>query len=217
LTQQQVETANASPHNRRSGVSKPYDLHFGAQDCTIEVGSNVFTTAYAGYGTVMVPFVIDGVAVLGFILGDDHLLLNLVLFDEYNKLILQIQNNALIYSVAPWDIELVGKRLRVRERAKSFLLDVVFDPPSKIAVERARFMLNGVEILVRPDHVLVLNGGALIRGNRGKGFQFGFVLGTEDPPGACMVRLNNLNRYEGDRSEVLAWAKDSLGRYPSSQ
>jgi hypothetical protein len=134
------------------------------------------------------------------------------LFDEYNKPILQIQNNALIYSVSPRDIELVGKRLRVRERARSFLLDVVFNPPSTITIERARFMLNGVEILVRPDHVLILNGPTLIRGSQAEGAQFGFVLGNQDVLGSDMVRIRDLNRYLGDRSEVLAWARESLGR-----
>jgi hypothetical protein len=161
---------------------------------------------------LMAPLVIDGIPVLGFVLGDDHLLLNFVLFDEYNKPILQIQNNALIYSVSPWDIELVGKRLRVRGRARSFLLDVVFNPPSTITIERARFMLNGVEILVRPDHVLILNGPTLIRGSQAEGAQFGFVLGNQDVLGSDMVRIRDLNRYLGDRSEVLAWARESLGR-----
>jgi hypothetical protein len=182
LTQQQVEAANADPYNRRKGVSKPYDLHFGAQECRIEVGANVFQANYSGYGTVMVPLVIDGVPILGFILGDDHLLLNVNVFDENNNPILRIQNNTLVYSVSPWDVELVGRRLRVRERARNFLLDVVFDPPSRIIIERAHFMLNGVEILVRPDHFLVLNNGTLFQQTEGNGVQFGFVLGNEDPP-----------------------------------
>jgi hypothetical protein len=73
-------------------------------------------------------------------------------------------------------------------------------------------MLNGVEILVRPDHVLILNGPTLIRGSQAEGAQFGFVLGNQDVLGSDMVRIRDLNRYLGDRSEVLAWARESLGR-----
>ena len=56
-------------------------------------------------------------------------------------------------------------------------------------------MLNGVEILVRPDHVLILNGPTLIRGSQAEGAQFGFVLGNQDVPGSDMIRIRDLNRY----------------------
>lgn len=211
LTQEQVEAANADPYNHRAGVSRPYDLHFGADECTIEIGSNTFTGPYSGDGTLMVPLVIDGVMILGFLLIDGHVLLNLSLFDEYNLPALQIQNNVLMYSTSPWDIELIGKRLRIRERPRKFLLDIVFEPPSRVVVRRGRFLLNGVEVLVRPDGLSILHGGRfLFQRNHGLNVHLGIVLGTIDPPGPCMVRLSRLVRYSGDRSEAEAWEQESF-------
>jgi hypothetical protein len=99
-----VTQANASPYNLREGTSKPYNLHYSGDECEAVIGSNRFTTQDQGYGTVMIPLLVDGTPLLAFILADGHLLLNLNLYDEYNRLVLRIRNNQLLYSVAPWDI-----------------------------------------------------------------------------------------------------------------
>lgn len=72
-----VTEANTKPHNLKKGISKPYDLHFSAREAEIILGSNRFFAEYRGYGTILVPLIIDGIPIIGFILGDDHLLLNL--------------------------------------------------------------------------------------------------------------------------------------------
>ena len=69
---------------------------------------------------------------LAFILGDGHLLLNLNLFDEFNALVLQINNNQLTQSVSPWDIRLVGRNLVIREAAARILVDITLEPPSRV-------------------------------------------------------------------------------------
>ncbi|MEB6138377.1 hypothetical protein, partial [Klebsiella pneumoniae] len=65
--------------------------------------------------TAMVPLSIDGVPIIGLVLTDGHILLNVVAFDEFNKPILHIKNHQLFYSTDIWDISLVGRKLTIRE------------------------------------------------------------------------------------------------------
>jgi hypothetical protein len=97
----EIEQANANPLNLQTGVSKPYDLHFTGDDCRVVIGSNLFETRDQGEGTALVPILVDGVALLSFVLLDGHLLLNMLVFDEANILVLRIQNNVLMYSASP--------------------------------------------------------------------------------------------------------------------
>ena len=100
-----IQEANDDPWNLRSGVSKPYDLHFKGGHCEAIVGSNYFTTVDAGYGTFMVPVSVDGWPLIGFVFADEHLLLHLNIYDECNYPVLVIRNNQLLYSISPWDIQ----------------------------------------------------------------------------------------------------------------
>jgi trigger factor len=95
LPKQVVREANADPFNLREGVSKPYTLHFSETEAEIIVGSNSFTCKEQGYGTSIVPVSVDGTPLIGLIIADGHLLLNLIVFDEFNKPVLHIKNNQL--------------------------------------------------------------------------------------------------------------------------
>jgi trigger factor len=207
----EVEQANAQPYNLREGTSKPYDLHYSGTSCEAVIGGNRFTTADAGYGTIMVPVSIDGIPVLGFILGDGHLLLNLNLFDEFNQLVLQIRNNELVYRADAWDIELVGRRLVVREAQRKIFIDIEFEVPNRIVVNRGRFLCNGVEVLVRPDHILVTNNATLISGCSAVNCPGGLVIGPHQKPLGGFMALPSIPRYLGDRTEAIRWAKETLG------
>ncbi|HEX3045927.1 MAG TPA: hypothetical protein VHY08_14310, partial [Bacillota bacterium] len=75
----------------------------------------------------LIPILIDEVPIVAFVLQDGHLLLNLFLFDEYNQLVLCIKNNPLFQSIAPWDIQLIGCNLIVREGERKILVDMTFE------------------------------------------------------------------------------------------
>ena len=81
LPKEVVSQANLNPFNLRENVSKPYNLHFSGKDAEIEIGGNSFTCEDLGYGTAMVPVSVDGTPLIGLIIADGHLLLNLVIFD----------------------------------------------------------------------------------------------------------------------------------------
>jgi hypothetical protein len=185
-----VTEANNNPHNRRSGVSKPYALHFSGSECEISIGGNRFTAQDQGYGTLITPIVVDQIPLIAFALGDGHLLLNLLVFDEFNDLVLAIGGNQLQYSTRPWDIQLTGHNLVIREASRKFLIDIFFDPPNGVRLERGRFLLNGVELLIRPDYVAVANLGGRIMGSVGINCQVGIVIGPHRQPPRCMMRMH---------------------------
>jgi hypothetical protein len=176
-----VDAANRSPHNLRAGVSKPYDLHYSGNECEIVIGGNSFSTKDAGYGTKLLPVSVDGTPLLAFVLGDGHLLLSLNVFDAYNQLVLQIKNNQLLHSSAPWDIQLAGHNLVVREAERRILVDIGFEPPSRIVINRGRFLRN-VEILVRPDRIVIANNGETFSGIRTRNWPAGIVIGPHEKP-----------------------------------
>jgi hypothetical protein len=208
LPLEQVTEADANPYNRQTGVSKPYDLHFAGDSCEVVVGGNSFTMEALGSENVLVPISIDEVWLLHFVLMQEHLLLNLIWFDELNEPVLEIENNQLVYSVSPWDIRLVGRRLEIREAARRFLVDIQFEPPDRVVVERGRFLLNGVELLVHPDYLLLTNNGTVLRGGRVINVPRGVVVGSDRIPAGAAIRIQGVNRYQFDRTEALQWVRE---------
>jgi hypothetical protein len=206
-----VHGANSNPYNLREGVSKPYDLHYSGKECEAVIGGNRFTMEDRGYGTAIIPVSIDDTPLLAFFMADSHLLLNLNVFDEFNNLILRIVNNQLFYAVSPWDIELVGRKLIIREAHRQILIDILFEVPNKIVINRGRFLRNGVELLISPDYALITNNKMLFSGNQVINCQGGLVIGPHSQQFGAAVRINSVPRYLGDRSEAIKWTKETLG------
>ena len=210
LPKEAVREANDKPYNLKDGVSKPYDLHFSGAQAEILIGGNGFTCEDQGYGTIMVPISVDGTPLIGFVIADGHLLLNLVIFDEFNCPVLHINNNQLFYSVSPWDIQLVGKKLSIREAHRKILIEIEFQPPNKVVITRGRFLRNGVEILVRPTNILITNNSTLLSGCYAHNCYGGLIIGHHDKPMGGFMALPTIPRYLGDRREALKFEKESL-------
>lgn len=132
LPLEHVRDANASPYNLRLGVSKPYDLHFSSRTPEVLIGSNKFITELKPDRLAFIPIIIDGEILIGFFWLDDHILLQLKFFDEYNHLVLLVFDNQLVYSVGLWDIELIGKRLIIRDGPGKIFLEIEFEPPGRV-------------------------------------------------------------------------------------
>lgn len=206
-----VKLANSDPFNLRVGASKPYDLHYAGETCEVDIGGNRFKAVASNYGSSMAALVIDDVPMVGFVMGDGHLLLHLNLFDETNRLILRIANNRLEYSVSPWDIRLVGRRLEIREGHGRFLIEIEFRVPNEIVISRGRFLHNGVEVVVNPGYALITNNRTLLTGNLATGCPSGLVLGTAEQEGGAMIRMPDIPRYSDvNRKDALQWADEQL-------
>lgn len=207
LPREKVIEANESPHNLRAGQSPPLALHFEGSSCEMHIGGNYFTTQTMGQPTESIPLMVDGVPLIRFVLENGHLLLNLILFDQFNSIVLRIVNNQLFYSISPWDIQLVGKTLTIREKARQFLIRITFEPPNKVTIDKGRFLCNGVEILVNSDHILVTNNNILISGCSATNCHGGLIIGSTPIPMGGFMSLQAVNRYLGDSKASLAWAE----------
>ena len=184
---ERVREANSDPFNLREGVSKPYDFHYSGQECRVQIGGSDFTARDAGYGTQIIPLSIDNIPMIGFILGDGHLLLNLNVFDECNHCILRIANNALIYRPLPWDIQLTGRNLVVRQARANILIDLAFEVPATVIVRLGRFLLNGVEVVIDGEG-LTVNGSAGQFQNCGfDNCSRGILIGPHETGGAVII------------------------------
>lgn len=206
---ERVIESNGRPHNLRNGVSKPYDLHFSGESAEVIIGGNRFTATNQGYGTVLIPLSVDDSPLIGFIIGDDHLLLNLVIFDEFNQPVLHIKNNQLWYCADPWDIHLVGTKLTVREAHRKILIEIQFCPPNKIIIERGRFLRNGVEVLVRPSNILITNNATVLGSCSTENVPAGLVIGPHKNPLPGFMSVPNVSRYLWDRTEALRFERES--------
>lgn len=212
LPKEVVREANASPFNLRDNVSKPYNLHFSGKKACVEIGGNSFTCEDQGYGTAMAPISVDGTPLIGLILADGHFLLNLVVFDEFNNPILHIKNNQLFYSTDPWDIQLVGTTLTVREAHRKILIEIEFKPPNKVVINRGRFLRNGVEILVRPTNILITNNAMVLQNSHAHNCSGGLIIGHHERPLGGFMALGGVPRYLGDRKEALKFEKECLAK-----
>lgn len=152
-----VERANLNPYNLREGISKPYTLHYSGLNCVADIGKNIFFFRDDCSNPEFVAFAIDEEPIISFRLDNGHWLLNLNVYDKNDNLILLIVDNELIYSVSPWDIELVGRNLTIREAQRRILVDILFEPPSKIKIQRGHFFHNGIEVEIRPDCLYIMN------------------------------------------------------------
>jgi hypothetical protein len=152
-----VEYANLDPYNLREGVSKPYTLHYSGSNCIADIGRNVFSFIDDGSNPEFVAFAIDEDLIIGFRLDNGHWLLNLNVYDKNDNLIMLIVDNELIYSISPWDIELVGRNLIIREAQRKILVDILFEPPSQIKIQRGYFFHNGIEVEIKPESLYIVN------------------------------------------------------------
>ncbi len=205
--------ANKNPYNLQEGVSKPYDLHYSGSECETSLGSVCFTTKDEGYGTQITALSIDDILIIGFIMSTGHLLLTLNLFDHFNNFILRIINNQLVYSVSPWDIEFVGRNLIIREGERNIFIDIKFEVPNKIIINRGQFMLNGVEVIIQPTFVHIING-AKVWNIRVEDFQAGLVLGRNENQLAGAFAIPNIPRgYYKQNGEVATYSNFSMLTY----
>ena len=162
------------------------------------------------YETSMTPVIVDDTPLLGFNLTQGHLLLNLNLFDENNNLVLCIANNQLSYAVSPWDIQLVGRKLIVRDAPRQILVDMEFEPPNRVAIRRGRFLYNGVEILIYPEYVLVTNNLLRFGNNVAVDCPAGIIVGAYSGPLPCLIRVESVARPVEDRAAAIHWAKEAF-------
>ncbi len=181
---EQVREADRNPYNLREGVSPPYTLHYSGTTAIAILGSNVFRSAPLENGrSFLIPIMVDLEPLVLFRLEDGHLLLTLQVFDIYNKQVLRIVDNELVFSATGiWDIEFVKTRLTIRDGFRKIRLQVSLNAPSGIIIERGLFLRNGVQIEIHSDGRLTLNAkGFELSESYLDGLNAGIVIGEAIP------------------------------------
>jgi len=195
LPREHIIRANKDPYNLLKGVSSPYTLHYDGPDCIVDIGTNVFSFRDEGYGTEFVALAIDDDPLISFRLDRGHWLLSLNVFDKNNDVILQITDNELIYSIVPWDIELVGHNLIIREAQREILVDLLFEPPSRIKIQRGHLLHNGIEIQIYQGYLQFMNNGMKMADCGTDGHTHGILLGNMTKPNRWGFHMPIRRRY----------------------
>ena len=195
LPKEIVVLANQKPYNFREEISKPYDLHYYGNDAEVVIGNIGFKAKDEGYGTQIIPLLIDNVPIIGVILADNHYLLNLLIFDDFNNLILHIKNNELKFKVDIWDIQLVGRTLTIRQKHRSILIEIEFKTPNKIIFKKGKFLFNGVEFTISQKNGLKLNNKNITVSGLTIISPIGLVVGENKTGLPSMLNYGEVNRY----------------------
>jgi hypothetical protein len=194
LPVEHVLRANQAPHNLRKGVSTPYTLHYDGPDCIADIGTNVISFRDRGYNTEFIALAIDEDSLISFRLDRGNWLLSLNMFDKNDDLMLLITDNELIYSTIPWDIEFVGHNLIIREAQGNILVDILFELPSRIKIQRGHFLHNGIEIKIKRDSLQILNNHNTLSGNHAYGCN-GILLGNTVKPNSWTFCIGDIPHY----------------------
>ena len=88
------------------------------------------------------------------------------------------------------------------------MVEIEFNPPNRVVVNRGRFLKNGVEILVRPRNILITNNSFVISGNQAVNAVGGLIIGHHSQPIGGFMALKSVSRYLGDRKEALRFEKE---------
>lgn len=196
LPKQEVIKANSNPYNLRSGVSKPYDLHYSGNKVNAIIGSNLFiTNSPVDSSSFMVPISIDNLPIIAVTLMDNHMLLNIFIFDKFNNPVFQIVDNQLFYNMEPWDIELVGTKLTIRESRGNFLIEFKFTPPSTIEISKGKILRNGVEVKINPKGILINNNAVEFAQNVVYNCTHFLALGNHDESVRAVHPIPYIDRY----------------------
>lgn len=98
----------------------------------------------------------------------------------------------------------------MREAERKILVDIAFEPPNRIVINRGRFLRNGVEILVRPDKIVIANNGATFSGNHTRNWPAGIVIGPHELPLPAIITMKQVPRYNHDKKLVEDWVADEF-------
>ena len=220
LTAEQVAAANALPYNVKQGVSAPFALNFSGTEFRVEIGSNNLLggAPHPEGGFAFIPISVDDNDILWFRVDENgRIFFNMNILDECNLSLLVIHENVLMYKTDTWDIVFQGTTLTIRQAARDIFLEIEFCPPNGIRILRGRLLCNGVEILVRKTHILVVNAGQMFSDCTINGGAIGLQLGRNQRGYRGMIRSDPhmLKRYGVDREAALKMEKDARKKFES--
>jgi len=204
-----VQEANRNPYNFRSGVSRNLFLRYSGNDVQLALSNSTFRFNNLPENAFFAPLVVDGMAIVGFRVESERLLLHFSAFNEFNSPILQIVDNELVYRTDQWDIEWVGQKLTIREGHRKILIQLVFEPPNIIRIAKGRILFNGIEILIGSDYIFCSNNSCFLSSINTVNCAIGLAIGDPTPQGGAGIVFSGIPRYGFDRKEARKFLRKS--------
>jgi trigger factor len=164
LPKEMVRKSDETPFNRVHSNSTPYKLHYSGEKCDLVLGNNYIRSSFL-ITPKMSGLVIEGDDVISFEYLDGEIFLNLKFYDKNGSLILGVIRNELVYRTSHWDVTFIGTTLAIRENMGRHLVEINFQPPSRITISKAYFWYRGYGVLVHPYGVIGTNTGARATNN----------------------------------------------------
>ncbi len=210
LPKEMVAQANDEPYNSRVGVSQNYLLHYAGTNVHLTLGGSVFKYENLPEGSGFAPLVVDGLPIVAFDVQQGKLFLNFIAFDEFNKPIIQIIENELVYDTRQWDIEWVGQTLTIKEGKSEILLQLVFQPPTDITISKGRILRNGIELLIGSKYIFNTNQANFFGSITTVNFPVGFSIGYPMPNCGAAIVIAGISRYQFDRTKAMKFLEQCL-------
>lgn len=217
LPVQKVKEANAKPHNISEGVSNPQTLYYSGSSFKLKLGDSVSTYSGLQDGQTFFPFVIDGEPIVSFTNEGGNIFLNVEIRDEAGQVIFRVEKSELTYSTGLWDIEWAGQVLTIRERLRKILLEIEFNPPNQVSINRGSLHFNGVEIEIGKDYIYCLNNQCFLGNCQVHGAGYGFAIGNPVPEGGSGIVFSGVPRPVPDRDAAKEYLRRKIKEIRAQQ
>ena len=89
---------------------------------------------------------------------------------------------------------MISRNLIVREESRKILIDITFEVPNRIVINRGRFLRNGVELIVQPEKVVIMNNQATFSGIVVKNIYGGVLIGPHEEPISAIIKVLKVPR-----------------------
>ncbi|MCC3745306.1 hypothetical protein LLQ46_00390 [Rouxiella badensis] len=142
---EKVKYFNEHPINMSKKHTKPWEFHYYGFNAEVSMGSNTFKMDNLLEFT---PVVLDGEPIIRITNENGNILIFFKFMSPEGKTLLHIENNEVIFSTENWDVEIIGKRLKIRKGLRKIILDITFSPPNKIDINHANITMRDSEFII---------------------------------------------------------------------
>lgn len=150
LSVNQVMFADRKPYNVTNRLSSPYPFNFQGNDFSVIIGDvNMKIDRINTKRDFLIPFLVNNNKLVSFEIIEEQLFFNLLLINEKGELLIKIIENEMVYNSTIWDVEFVGKRLKIREGKGQIIFDIEFNIPNSVQIHKAQFNCDGYQIDVK--------------------------------------------------------------------
>lgn len=151
MSRNYIQKCDSDPYNKKTGASTPDRIWYSEEGCYVKLGTTVFSVRTPAS---FIPLLIDGIAVIH-VKYESEFLISLKFLDPWNRYILSIEDNELIYSTQFTDIDYRNGMLTLRI-GRSIVFQATFKAPY-LSITTGFFWYNGVAVSVDSQGIFIRN------------------------------------------------------------